>query len=110
MLHCQYIFNHINEDKGLPSNSVSSMIKDNEGCLSFPAFFIKIPRPKWIEVEYTNENGERTKTHLDGLTARCFLHELDHLNGVAFTSYVGPTSILQATRKQAKMIKKIVRK
>jgi peptide deformylase len=86
------------------------LIKDNEGCLSFPAFFLKIPRPKWIEVEYTNENGERTKTHLDGLTARCFLHELDHLNGVAFTSYVGPTSILQATRKQAKMIKKIVRK
>lgn len=86
------------------------LIKDNEGCLSFPAFFLKISRPKWIEVEYTNENGERTKTYLDGLTARCFLHELDHLNGVAFTSYVGPTSILQATRKQAKMIKKIVRR
>jgi peptide deformylase len=85
------------------------LVKDTEGCLSFPAFFLKLPRPKWIEVEYTNENGERTQVKLDGLTARCFLHELDHLNGVKFTDYVGAASILQATRKQQKMIKKIVR-
>ena len=86
------------------------LVKDTEGCLSFPAFFLKFPRPKWIEVEYTNENGERTQVKLDGLTARCFLHELDHLNGVKFTSYVGAASILQAARKQQKLIKKIVRR
>ena len=86
------------------------LIKDNEGCLSFPAFFLKIPRPKWIEVEYTNENGERTQTRLDGLTARCYLHELDHLNGVKFTNYAGSVAMAQAKRKQEKMIKRIVRK
>ena len=86
------------------------IVKENEGCLSFPAFFLNFPRPKWIEVEYTNENGERTQVKLDGLTARCFLHELDHLNGVKFTSYVGAASILQAARKQQKLIKKIVRR
>ena len=86
------------------------LVKDTEGCLSFPAFFLNFPRPKWIEVEYTNENGERTQVKLDGLTARCFLHELDHLNGVKFTSYVGPASILQANRKKEKLIKKIVRR
>ena len=86
------------------------LIKDNEGCLSFPAFFLKIPRPKWIEVEYTNENGERTQTRLDGLTARCYLHELDHLNGVKFTNYAGSVEMAQAKRKQEKMIKRIVRK
>ena len=86
------------------------LVKDTEGCLSFPAFFLKLPRPKWVEVEYTNENGERTQVKLDGLTARCFLHELDHLNGVKFTSYVGPASILQANRKKEKLIKKIVRR
>ena len=85
------------------------IVKDNEGCLSFPAFFLSIPRPKSIQVEYTNENGKRTQTLLEGLTARCFLHELDHLNGVKFTDYVGAVSILQATRKQQKLIKKIVR-
>jgi peptide deformylase len=86
------------------------LVKDTEGCLSFPAFFLNFPRPKWVEVEYTNENGERTQVKLDGLTARCFLHELDHLNGVKFTSYVGAASILQAVRKQQKLIKKIVRR
>ena len=86
------------------------LIKDNEGCLSFPAFFLKIPRPKWIEVEYTNENGEKTQTRLDGLTARCYLHELDHLNGVKFTNYAGSVAMAQAKRKQEKMIKRIVRK
>ena len=86
------------------------LIKDNEGCLSFPAFFLKIPRPKWIEVEYTNENGERTQARLDGLTARCYLHELDHLNGVKFTNYAGSVAMAQAKRKQEKLIKRIVRK
>lgn len=86
------------------------LVKDTEGCLSFPAFFLNFPRPKWIEVEFTNENGETKQMRLDGLTARCFLHELDHLNGVKFTSYVGAASILQAARKQQKLIKKIVRR
>ena len=86
------------------------IVKDNEGCLSFPAFFLNLPRPKWVEVEFTDENGVTKQTKLDGLTARCFLHELDHLNGVKFTSYVGQASILQANRKKEKLIKKIVRR
>jgi peptide deformylase len=86
------------------------IVKDTEGCLSFPAFFLSIPRPKWIEVEFTDENGQRKQTRLDGLTARCFLHELEHLNGVKFTSHVGSVAMLQAKRKQEKLIKKIVRR
>jgi len=86
------------------------LVKDTEGCLSFPAFFLKLPRPKWVDVEFTDENGETKQVKLDGLTARCFLHELDHLNGVKFTDYVGAASILQAARKQQKLIKKIVRR
>ena len=86
------------------------IVKDNEGCLSFPAFFLSIPRPKSIQVEYTNENGKRTQTLLEGLTARCFLHELEHLNGVKFTSHVGSVAMSQAKRKQKKLIKKIVRR
>ena len=86
------------------------IVKDNEGCLSFPAFFLSIPRPKWVDVEFTDENGQRKQTRLDGLTARCFLHELEHLNGVKFTSHVGSVAMLQAKRKQEKLIKKIVRR
>jgi peptide deformylase len=69
-----------------------------------------LSRPKWVDVEFTDENGETKQTRLEGLTARCFLHELDHLNGVKFDSYVGPASIQQAKRKQEKLIKKIVRR
>ena len=86
------------------------IVKDTEGCLSFPAFFLSIPRPKWVDVEFTDENGQRKQTRLDGLTARCFLHELEHLNGVKFTSHVGSVAMLQAKRKQEKLIKKIVRR
>jgi peptide deformylase len=71
---------------------------------------LSIPRPKWIEVEFTNENGERKQTRLEGLTARCFLHELEHLNGVKFTSHVGSVAMAQAKRKQEKLIKRIVRR
>ena len=90
--------------------SSEEIVKDTEGCLSFPAFFLSIPRPKWIEVEFTDENGQRKQTRLEGLTARCFLHELEHLNGVKFTSHVGSVAMVQAKRKQEKLIKKIVRR
>lgn len=91
-------------------NSSTEFIKGNEGCLSFPAFFFNVPRPSWIEVEYTNENGELTQTTLHGLTARCYAHELEHLNGIKFTSHAGPVAMLQAKRKQEKLIKKIMRR
>ena len=90
--------------------SSEEIVKDTEGCLSFPAFFLSIPRPKWVDVEFTDENGQRKQTRLDGLTARCFLHELEHLNGVKFTSHVGSVAMLQAKRKQEKLIKRIVRR
>ena len=90
--------------------SSEEIVIDTEGCLSFPAFFLSIPRPKWVDVEFTDENGQRKQTRLDGLTARCFLHELEHLNGVKFTSHVGSVAMSQAKRKQKKLIKKIVRR
>jgi len=86
-----------------------STIKENEGCLSYPGLYVKVDRPDWVEVEYTNENGELIQTRLDGVTARCFQHELDHMNGIRFIDKVGPVAIQQARRKQEKMIKKIVR-
>jgi peptide deformylase len=83
--------------------------KSDEGCLSFPALRLKVKRPVWADVEYTDENGNLNQIRLTGVTARCFLHELDHMNGVKFTSHVGPVSIQTAKRKQIKMLKKIQR-
>jgi peptide deformylase len=84
-------------------------IKENEGCLSFPGLFLKIDRPKSILVEYMNEFGQIESKWLDGVTARCYLHELDHMNGIKYTSKVGAVSLSQGRRKQQKIMKKIVR-
>ena len=83
--------------------------KDNEGCLSYPGLYVNIDRPDWVDVEYTDENGQLVQTRLEGVTARCFQHELDHMNGIRFTDLVGAASLMVARRKQAKLIKKIVR-
>lgn len=87
-----------------------NIVKENEGCLSFPGLYIKIPRNETIDVEYTTEKGEVKKQTLTGITARCFLHEYDHMFGVKFTDHVGPTTLRLAKQKQQKMIKKIQRR
>ena len=55
-----------------------------EGCLSFPGVTYNVYRPIEIEAEWQNNRGETTGAVLKGLEARCFQHELDHLNGITF--------------------------
>jgi len=86
------------------------IVKDMEGCLSFPAMFMKVERPKSVFAEYTDENGEVNQEWFDGLTARCFLHETDHMNGIKYTKYVGPVAIKMAKQKQIKRIKSVKRR
>jgi peptide deformylase len=83
--------------------------KDNEGCLSFPAMFLKVDRPTWVDVEFYDETGAFKQIRMEGLTARCFLHELDHMNGVKFIDHAGPLAIQMARQRQSKMVKQIVR-
>lgn len=52
-----------------------------EGCLSYPGLFVKIKRPKIIKVRYTQSDGQTVTRKFDGITSRCFQHELSHLNG-----------------------------
>lgn len=90
-------------------NHADSYTTSAEGCLSFPALSLRIARPDWLEVEFTDENGNLQQMRIDGITARCFAHELDHLNGVVYTSRVKPLALKMARQKQNKLIKKIVR-
>ena len=55
-----------------------------EGCLSFPGLLLQVSRPRIIMVRYQNNKGEFLLSRLEGLEARCFQHELDHLNGITF--------------------------
>ncbi|MBA7495598.1 Peptide deformylase [subsurface metagenome] len=55
-----------------------------EGCLSFPGIFLEIKRAKEIEIEGLDINGEKVKIKAQGLLARVFQHETDHLDGILF--------------------------
>ena len=55
-----------------------------EGCLCFPGVFLKIKRAKMIEVEALNLQGEKIRMKTEGLVARIFQHEADHLDGILF--------------------------
>jgi len=85
------------------------IVKDKEGCLSFPGLSVIIDRPSWIEVQYFEENGKQVQKRFEGLTARCFQHELDHMNGIRMIDRVKPLALQMAREKQKKLIKKIMR-
>jgi len=59
-----------------------------EGCLSFPGLLLQVSRFKTIMVRYQNNKGEFLLSRLEGLEARCFQHELDHLDGITFNKRV----------------------
>lgn len=55
-----------------------------EGCLSLSGFFAKVSRPKEVEIEYLDIQGDKKKLRATGLLSSCIQHEIDHLNGVLF--------------------------
>lgn len=83
-------------------NAVREEELAEEGCLSFPGLFLTIKRPATIEVEYFDKTGKSCIMSLTGIDARCFLHELDHLNGICFTDNVSQLKLALARKKQRK--------
>jgi len=57
-----------------------------EGCLSIPNEYGKVERAKKVKITALNENGEKIKMKESGFMARVIQHEVDHLNGILFTS------------------------
>ena len=55
-----------------------------EGCLSFPGKYGIVTRPNNVRVRAQDRNGNFFEVEGEALTARCFCHELDHLDGVLF--------------------------
>ena len=56
-----------------------------EGCLSVPGKWGNVKRPMVVRVRAQDRNGEWFEVEDQELTARCFCHELDHLDGVLYT-------------------------
>ncbi|HEY0948228.1 MAG TPA: peptide deformylase [Candidatus Paceibacterota bacterium] len=80
-------------------------VTDWEGCLSFRGPFGRVPRAKWIQVEYVNENGEKIREKLSGFWARIFQHELDHLDGVVYVDRMTDIKTLVTQKELRKLLK-----
>ena len=77
-----------------------------EGCLTFPLLMMKVTRPKKIKVEYQDFTGVKREAIFDGISARVFLHELDHMNGIVYTSRVKPLAFQFGLKKLEKIKRK----
>jgi peptide deformylase len=77
--------------------------KMEEGCLSYMDLFLNIERPSIIEVEYQDFTGATKTAKFAGITARCFQHELDHMNGIVYTMHVKPLAMQMAMKKRSKL-------
>ena len=56
-----------------------------EGCLSVPGKYGLVKRPYYARVRAQDRNGDWFEAEGEELTARCFCHELDHLDGILYT-------------------------
>lgn len=62
---------------------------DMEGCLSFPEIFFAIPRPKRVLIKGFTNKGKRISFEVHDILARCFLHEIEHLDGILIIDHAG---------------------
>lgn len=78
----------------------TSEIEDlEEGCLSFPGIFVKIKRPTAIKARWQNSSGEVIEGTFEGYECKCFLHELDHLEGIVFKDRVSSLKWSMSSKK-----------
>ena len=82
---------------------VEETVDDVEGCLSFPNVFVKIKRPKEILAEWYDENLEKQTVKIEGYSAKCYLHELDHLLGITMKDRASKLKWNMATKKAKKL-------
>jgi peptide deformylase len=74
-----------------------------EGCLSFPDLYVSVRRPRVIRVRYSTPEGIRNTIKFDGMSARIFLHEMDHLDGFVMTDRASRFHLDRA-RKNLKLL------
>lgn len=65
-------------------------IREDEGCLSVPGVYGVTPRAHKARVRGLNRAGETVEVEGEGLLARAFQHETDHLQGLLFFDRMGP--------------------
>ena len=72
-----------------------------EGCLSFPNVFVKIKRPSSIVGRWQDSQGQWQQGEFVGYDCKCFLHELDHLEGIVFKDRVSNLKWTLANKRKS---------
>lgn len=60
-----------------------------EGCLSVPGMYGKVKRPNYVIVRAQDRDGNPFEVSGEGIVARCFCHETEHLDGHLFVEHTG---------------------
>lgn len=72
---------------------------NEEGCLSIPGIYKSVKRSARVKIKYLNEKGEEVIEEADGLLARAFQHEYDHLDAVLFVDKITPLAKRMIAKK-----------
>jgi peptide deformylase len=72
---------------------------DDEGCLSVPGIYAKVPRAERVIIEALNEKFEKVRYEAEGFFARNLQHEYDHLDGILFVDKVAPLQRIVFAKK-----------
>lgn len=78
---------------------VEGEAEQDEGCLSIPGVFAPLRRAEKVVVAAFNLRGERMEIEAEGLAARAWQHELDHLHGILFIDRLDPTTLMTIRRE-----------
>lgn len=81
----------------------------DEGCLSWPGLYLKVKRPSLIRVRFQDYQGYTHVKKFSGISARCFQHEFEHLEGGKFIDHVSQFALNRARTAQEKLLKKVRR-
>jgi peptide deformylase len=79
------------------------LVPGEEGCLSVPDIYDKVPRHSRVSVRALDRDGQSRTLEAEGLLAVCIQHEMDHLVGKVFVELLSP---LKRNRIRTKMIKR----
>lgn len=79
------------------------MVVGDEGCLSVPQIYDKVPRHAKVTVRALGRDGQVYQFDAEELLSVCVQHEMDHLMGKVFVEYLSP---LKRNRIKSKMLKK----
>jgi peptide deformylase len=86
--------------------SVEEEVLD-EMCMTYGGLILPIKRPSTIKVRYTEPNGNVVTCVFAGMTARYFLHELDHLNGKVYTQIANKMHLERAVRRKKQLDRQV---